>query len=527
MAKELYHILKDGIPSEVLTRKELIEKVKNNILNKDTLIWCSKWNDNGNSQEWKKIGEVFEVEKEVNKKFNVSERRTLKYILITLTIFIPFIIIISLLSYNKSKIKKAINFCQNNFTSNSNNKTLFNNCLIAAKQNDLISEYNLGILYMNGRSVTRNLENAYRWLAKASKDGHNDAKYIINMHFNIIRKNLTTFESIKITQLDNIKDGYWQTNYLLEHNGKNILDRFNTRNYYLEDLIFQNLKSRANRNDAIAQFDLGNLYFHGIKVENNNEEAAKWFEKSANAGIKEAQYNLGMLHYNNKLNKSDSNKAYYWINKAAQQELREALNILGQMFSNNTLPDTILENFDDILAAELARVNFAQAAEAGLDVAQFNLGLLYYSGKGVSQNYLEAAKWFKEAANQGIKDAQYNLGVMYYNGLGVEKDEQKALESFQLAANNDSNNAQFNLGLIYDLGEIQPQNFQNAFQWIKKAADENNNQAICILGGMYFYGHGVKKDLIEASKWLRLAAKNDCSQAIKILNDNKNIFGEI
>ena len=106
MAKELYHILKDGIPREVLTKKELIEKVKNNILNKDTLIWCSKWNDNGNSQEWKKIGEVFEVEKEVNKKFYSNGHHALKYTLISLVVLTP-VIVASFLFYNHSKFIKA------------------------------------------------------------------------------------------------------------------------------------------------------------------------------------------------------------------------------------------------------------------------------------------------------------------------------------------------------------------------------------------------------------------------------------
>ena len=45
------------------------------------------------------------------------------------------------------------------------------------------------------------------------------------------------------------------------------------------------------------------------------------------------------------------------------------------------------------------------AAEQGDADAQFNLGLLYNNGDGVTQNYTEAAKWYHKAAEQGDYDA--------------------------------------------------------------------------------------------------------------------------
>ena len=66
-------------------------------------------------------------------------------------------------------------------------------------------------------------------------------------------------------------------------------------------------------------------------------------------------------------------------------------------------------------------------AQQGIIVsAQHNLGLLYFHGRGVAQNYQQAAAWFQKAANQGFADAQNNLGVMYANGKGVAKDYQQA-----------------------------------------------------------------------------------------------------
>jgi TPR repeat protein len=53
--------------------------------------------------------------------------------------------------------------------------------------------------------------------------------------------------------------------------------------------------------------------------------------------------------------------------------------------------------------------------------AQYNLGVLYDKGRGVSQDYAEAARWYRLAADQEHAWAQYNLGVLYREGHGVPR----------------------------------------------------------------------------------------------------------
>lgn len=65
-------------------------------------------------------------------------------------------------------------------------------------------------------------------------------------------------------------------------------------------------------------------------------------------------------------------------------------------------------------------------AEKGQVDAQYNLGVMYYSGDGVKQDYAAAAKWFRMAAEQGDKQAQFYLGSMYLNGEGVKQSESEA-----------------------------------------------------------------------------------------------------
>ncbi len=57
-----------------------------------------------------------------------------------------------------------------------------------------------------------------------------------------------------------------------------------------------------------------------------------------------------------------------------------------------------------------------QLADQGNAKAQYNLGVLYANGQGVTQDYREAVRWFRKAADQGDADAQTNLGVMYFKG---------------------------------------------------------------------------------------------------------------
>jgi len=61
-------------------------------------------------------------------------------------------------------------------------------------------------------------------------------------------------------------------------------------------------------------------------------------------------------------------------------------------------------------------------AEGGDANAQFNIGLMYFDGKGVPQDYEQAVDWFKRAANQGYAKAEKNLGELYYSGKGLKRD---------------------------------------------------------------------------------------------------------
>ncbi|MDQ3260969.1 MAG: sel1 repeat family protein, partial [Pseudomonadota bacterium] len=84
------------------------------------------------------------------------------------------------------------------------------------------------------------------------------------------------------------------------------------------------------------------------------------------------------------------------------------------------------------------------AANQGHPQAQFNLGVSYGNGQGVTQNYQEAVKWFRMAAKQGNATAQNSLGFSYDLGQGVRQDYVRAHMWFALAIVNGHSEAQAN-----------------------------------------------------------------------------------
>ena len=61
-------------------------------------------------------------------------------------------------------------------------------------------------------------------------------------------------------------------------------------------------------------------------------------------------------------------------------------------------------------------------AEQGDPEAQFHLGEMYLRGRGVTQNFQEAADWYTKAAESGHSGAQGVLGGLHAVGLGVPQD---------------------------------------------------------------------------------------------------------
>jgi hypothetical protein len=69
-----------------------------------------------------------------------------------------------------------------------------------------------------------------------------------------------------------------------------------------------------------------------------------------------------------------------------------------------------------------------------LPTAEYNLGMAYYKGHGVSQDYAQAIMWLRKAAEHGAIEAERTLGAMYWQGKGVLQDGAQAAFWYRKAA---------------------------------------------------------------------------------------------
>ena len=180
--------------------------------------------------------------------------------------------------------------------------------------------------------------------------------------------------------------------------------------------------------------------------------------------------------------------------------------------------------FDEGIAAyhagnfKLASEEFLKAAEQGDATAQFNLGVMYDKGGGVTRDYAEAVRWYRRAAAQGHARAQFNLGLKYAKGEGVTRNYAEAVRWYRRAAEQGNARAQSNLGAMYAKGEGVTRNYAEAVRWYRRAAEQGNATAQNNLGVMYDKGGGVTRNYIEAYMWYSLAAAQSDDVAVQNLN---------
>ena len=129
-------------------------------------------------------------------------------------------------------------------------------------------------------------------------------------------------------------------------------------------------------------------------------------------------------------------------------------------------------------------------------------GEAYYYGKGLPQDYTEAARWIRSAAERGHARAQYLLGECYDNRFGVPEDLNEAVKWFRKAAEQGNADAQNYLGSIYlETDAVE------AVKWLRRAAEQGFAEAQTAIGDCYLKGIGVAVDIGEAAGWFRKAAQ--------------------
>lgn len=212
---------------------------------------------------------------------------------------------------------------------------------------------------------------------------------------------------------------------------------------------------------------------------------------------------IGESYCTNSVDAPNYSEAIKWFRKAAEGGYAEAQYNLGLCYGEGL---GVTKN-----ATEALKWN-RKAADQGLSIAQYNVGVYYEHGLGgVKQDYEEAVKWYQKAAEQGDPDALNNLGVCYANGQGVEKDLSKAAELYRKAADLGNYLSMFNLGFLLIKSNATPRYSEEGFQYIHIAARNGIPQAQYVEGDIE-YDHNNYR---EAARWYLMALENPAGFDVK------------
>ena len=322
----------------------------------------------------------------------------------------------------------------------------------AAEQEYVYAQYNLGFMYYYGKGMARDNKEAVKWFRKAAEQGYTNAQYYMglmyykgkgvmqdyiqaHMWLNLAaaqdydrarRKRDEIARNISSTQIAEAQNHARELSNSLTHNRNSIRGESTT------DLgIIDRYHLDAEQGNAMAQYNLGYMYFSGGNMEQDGQKAMEWYHKAAAQGYTKAQYGLGRIYYYGRTTsygeviiEKDYKEAMKWYHKAAQQGHEEAQYDLGRIYYYG-----IHDRYDEVI---------------------------------IEQDYKEAVKWYHKAAQQGHEEAQYDLGGIYQHGNGVEKDEEEAMKWYLKTAEQGHAEAQCNLGFIY----ASKKKYDEAYQWL-------------------------------------------------------------
>ena len=146
------------------------------------------------------------------------------------------------------------------------------------------------------------------------------------------------------------------------------------------------------------------------------------------------------------------------------------------------------------------------------------LGIRYFYGMGIRQDYKKAVSLFQQADSMGDMMAAKNLASCCYWGIGTEKNLELAALLFKKAAQNNVVSAQQSLAVCYYKGQGLPCSYKQAFSWFQKAATSGNPYAQCFLAEYYYKGIVVDTDKEKALDWYAKSAEQGYAPAQHMLS---------
>lgn len=213
------------------------------------------------------------------------------------------------------------------------------------------AEVNLGILYLKGQGVSRDLVQARAWLEKAAAQDEPYALYALGRAMEeslgpavadpvraadlyhraaekghplaALRYGLALMDGVGVS-----KDGAAAQRWLLQAYQAGVpeaalaladmtvrrpAERNKAANQKLVQLAVDWYQSAAEAGVPSAQFKLGNAYFAGAGVPRDPAKALFWYGRAARQGLPEAQHTMGILLIGGVAGPADPIEGYKWL----------------------------------------------------------------------------------------------------------------------------------------------------------------------------------------------------------------------
>lgn len=229
--------------------------------------------------------------------------------------------------------------------------------------------------------------------------------------------------------------------------------------------------------------------------------------------------------YGTKTTPPDPQKAFALMSAEAATGNGFAMHDLGRMYlSGLGCSEDEAAAQEWFVKAYCAFLHEVQTAKQ-TDYFQYRIGKLFSFGYGVEQDYAQAAAWYEKAVAKGNPFAAYSLGSLYRRGQGVAQDDEKAFSLYRMAAEHETKPnayAMYELGRIYQDGIGTTPDKEKSVEWYDAAykgfltIEQNmvDDKLYYRLGSMNLTGTGTEKDLLKAKEYFEKSAALDNADAL-------------
>lgn len=234
------------------------------------------------------------------------------------------------------------------------------------------------------------------------------------------------------------------------------------------------LLARAEKGDAVAQYQLGKFYQKNNPFNRGTPlTAEKWYRKAAEQGNVKAQYELGCVLQREDFVGHDNTEAQRWLTTAAKSGHTDAQATLGKVLSYGIHTDTAGS------ASPAANTDALAARQA---------------------QSAKSKEWLRKSAEGGSIDGMYSL-AMALRDTPAEKQESIALlkKVVDIGGKYQKLHAANALASYLNEGGEQAE----AFKYLQIAADSGDAGAQSQVGDLLF----ARSDYAEAARYFRMACE--------------------